>query len=128
MQNALILNGCTISAAGLLVFFLHGKQARREADEIMIRNSVYMGDATFNAGALEEGILKRASCLKEPIEEADESMDKKEKDTKVSDDHREDKGREQSTSQRVGKLSVEKEDSFRTDSFEQESEKKDMND
>ncbi|KAI0268881.1 MFS general substrate transporter [Gloeopeniophorella convolvens] len=37
MHRAIILNGAWAFAASLLVFFLHGKQARREMDENMLR-------------------------------------------------------------------------------------------
>lgn len=58
MHSALILHGCIIIVVGSLVFFVRGKQARREADEEMIRNSVFLANSTLvTAGATEEGSL-----------------------------------------------------------------------
>jgi len=58
MRSALILHGCIIVVVGSLVFFVRGKQARREADEEAIRNSVFLGNSTLvTAGETEEGSL-----------------------------------------------------------------------
>lgn len=58
MHSALILHGCIIVVVGSLVFFVRGKQVRREADEEVIRNSVFLGNNTLvTAGETEEGSL-----------------------------------------------------------------------
>ncbi|KAI6037954.1 major facilitator superfamily domain-containing protein [Pisolithus marmoratus] len=40
MHDALIVHGCVVMGLNSLVFFLHGKQTRREADEVMIKDVV----------------------------------------------------------------------------------------
>ncbi|KAI6037951.1 major facilitator superfamily domain-containing protein [Pisolithus marmoratus] len=55
MHNALILHGCVVMVLSSSVFFLRGKQARREVDEVMMKDrDLGSSPDTVNAGEAEQ--------------------------------------------------------------------------